>query len=34
MAVEVEGQEADAAGKPAAVVQDWLVEEEEEPAHH
>ncbi|KAH8891063.1 hypothetical protein GQ53DRAFT_841992 [Thozetella sp. PMI_491] len=33
MAVEVEGQEADATGKPAAVVEDWLVEEEEEEEH-
>lgn len=33
MAVEVEGQEADAT-KPAAVIEDWLVEEEEEAAHH
>ena len=33
MAVEVEGQEGAAAGQPAAVVEDWLVEEEEE-AHH
>ncbi|KAK4241586.1 hypothetical protein C8A03DRAFT_41068 [Achaetomium macrosporum] len=36
MAVEVEGQEATAAGQPAApAVDDWLVlEEEEEAAHH
>ncbi|TPX16735.1 uncharacterized protein E0L32_003676 [Thyridium curvatum] len=35
MAVEVEGQEAGAAGaQSAAVVEDWLVEEEEEEAHH
>lgn len=35
MAVEVEGQEADASGKPvAAAVEDWLVEEEEEEAAH
>jgi F-type H+-transporting ATPase subunit h len=35
MAVEVEGQEGAAAGQPAAVVEDWLVEEEEEEtAHH
>ncbi|KAL2261613.1 hypothetical protein VTK26DRAFT_3788 [Humicola hyalothermophila] len=35
MAVEVEGQEATAAGQTAApVIEDWLVEEEEEePAH-
>ncbi|GAB1310525.1 ATP synthase F0 subcomplex subunit H atp14 [Madurella fahalii] len=33
MAVEVEGQEADAS-KPAAVIEDWLVEEEEEEAAH
>ncbi|KAK3329580.1 ATP synthase complex subunit H-domain-containing protein [Apodospora peruviana] len=35
MAVEVEGQEASEAGKPAAaVVEDWLVEEEEDDAAH
>ncbi|KAJ4297263.1 ATP synthase F0 subcomplex subunit H atp14 [Collariella sp. IMI 366227] len=33
MAVEVEGQEAAAAGQPA-VIEDWLVEEEEEEVHH
>ncbi|AEO53610.1 hypothetical protein MYCTH_2295174 [Thermothelomyces thermophilus ATCC 42464] len=33
MAVEVEGQEGAAAGQPAPAVQDWLVEEEEEPHH-
>lgn len=35
MAVEVEGNEGVAAGTPA-VVEDWLVEEEEEEAgaHH
>lgn len=32
MAVEVEGQESAQAGKPAAAVEDWLVEEEEEEA--
>ncbi|KAK4150747.1 ATP synthase complex subunit H-domain-containing protein [Chaetomidium leptoderma] len=34
MAVEVEGQEGAAAGQPAAVVEDWLVEEEEDEAQH
>ncbi|KAL2023247.1 hypothetical protein VTK56DRAFT_3370 [Thermocarpiscus australiensis] len=37
MAVEVEGQEGAAAGKPAAVLEDWLEEEEEEEgagSHH
>jgi len=34
MAVEVEGSEGAEAGKPAAVIEDWLVEEEEEEAHH
>lgn len=35
MAVEVEGQEAGAdAGKTAAAVEDWLVEEEEEAHGH
>ncbi|KAI0841099.1 ATP synthase complex subunit H-domain-containing protein [Hypoxylon sp. FL0890] len=35
MAVEVEGQGATTAGSTPAVVEDWLVEEEEEePAHH
>ncbi|KAK3956303.1 ATP synthase complex subunit H-domain-containing protein [Pseudoneurospora amorphoporcata] len=35
MAVEVEGQEGADASAPAAVVEDWLVEEEEEEgAHH
>lgn len=34
MAVEVEGNEADAAGKPSAVVEDWLVDEEEEEHAH
>ncbi|KAK3937180.1 hypothetical protein QBC46DRAFT_393295 [Diplogelasinospora grovesii] len=35
MAVEVEGQEADATGQPtAAVVEDWLVEEDEDDAAH
>ncbi|KAK4217653.1 CBD9-like protein [Rhypophila decipiens] len=34
MAVEVEGQAAADAGQPAAVVEDWLVEEEEDDAHH
>ncbi|KAH6619248.1 putative carbohydrate binding protein, partial [Chaetomium sp. MPI-SDFR-AT-0129] len=34
MAVEVEGQEGAAAGQAAPVVEDWLVEEEEEEAHH
>lgn len=33
MAVEVEGQEG-AAGQTPAVIEDWLVEEEEEEAHH
>ena len=34
MAVEVEGQEGAAANQPA-VIEDWLVEEEEEEgAHH
>ncbi|KAK3336547.1 putative carbohydrate binding protein [Cercophora scortea] len=33
MAVEVEGQEGAEAGKPAAVVEDWLVEEEDEDDH-
>lgn len=34
MAVEVEGQEAVAPGSAPAVVEDWLViEEDEEPAH-
>ena len=33
MAVEVEGQEAVAADQPAAVVEDWLVDEEEDDAH-
>ncbi|KAK3694699.1 ATP synthase complex subunit H-domain-containing protein [Podospora appendiculata] len=33
MAVEVEGQEGAEAGKPAAVVEDWLVEEEEDDDH-
>ncbi|ROW16142.1 hypothetical protein VPNG_01787 [Cytospora leucostoma] len=31
--VEVEGQEGADAGKPAAVAQDWLVEEEEDDDH-
>lgn len=30
MAVEVEGQEGAAAGKPAPAIEDWLVEDEEE----
>jgi F-type H+-transporting ATPase subunit h len=34
MAVEVEGQEGAAAGAPAAVIEDWLVEEDEEEARH
>lgn len=34
MAVEVEGQEAADPSKPAAVLEDWLVEEEEEEAAH
>ena len=34
MTVEVEGQEGADASKPAAVVEDWLVEEEEEEVHH
>jgi F-type H+-transporting ATPase subunit h len=35
MAVEVEGQEGAAANQPAAVIEDWLIEEEEEEgAHH
>ncbi|KAG7292938.1 hypothetical protein NEMBOFW57_002983 [Staphylotrichum longicolle] len=35
MAVEVEGQEGAAAATGApAVIEDWLVEEEEEEAHH
>lgn len=34
MAVEVEGQEGANASKPAAAVQDWLVEEEEEEHAH
>ncbi|KKY38345.1 putative atp synthase h chain [Diaporthe ampelina] len=34
MAVEVEGQEAATAGKPAAAVEDWLVEEDEEEHAH
>lgn len=34
MAVEVEGQEATPAGKPSAVVEDWLVEEDEEEHAH
>ncbi|KAI1386855.1 ATP synthase complex subunit H-domain-containing protein [Hypoxylon trugodes] len=35
MAVEVEGNEGVAAGSAPAVVEDWLVEEEEEEgAHH
>lgn len=34
MAVEVEGQEGAAASQAAPVVEDWLVEEEEEEAHH
>lgn len=33
MAVEVEGQEGADASKPAAAVQDWLVEEEDEEDH-
>lgn len=33
MAVEVEGQDASAAGKPAPAVDDWLVDEEEEDEH-
>ncbi len=33
MAVEVEGQEGAAAGAPA-VLEDWLVEEEDEEPHH
>ncbi|ROV91814.1 hypothetical protein VSDG_06459 [Cytospora chrysosperma] len=33
MAVEVEGQEGADAGKPAAVAQDWLVEEEDDDDH-
>ncbi len=33
MAVEVEGQEGGAAGAPA-VLEDWLVEEEDEEPHH
>lgn len=34
MAVEVEGNEGASAGKPAAVVEDWLVEEDEEEHAH
>ncbi|KAI7780343.1 hypothetical protein LA080_016191 [Diaporthe eres] len=34
MAVEVEGQEPASAGKPAAAVEDWLVEEDEEEHAH
>lgn len=34
MAVEVEGQEGAAAGQPAAVIEDWLVEDEDEEPHH
>ncbi|KAK3393629.1 ATP synthase complex subunit H-domain-containing protein [Podospora didyma] len=34
MAVEVEGQEGAAAGQPAAAIEDWLEEEEEEKAAH
>jgi F-type H+-transporting ATPase subunit h len=36
MAVEVEGSEGADAGKPAAAIEDWLVEEEDEEAaaHH
>ena len=34
MAVEVEGQEGAAAGAPQAVVEDWLVEEEEDDHAH
>lgn len=33
MAVEVEGQEAVDANQPAAVVEDWLVDEEEDDHH-
>jgi len=33
MVVEVEGSEGAEAGKPAAVIEDWLVDEEDEPAH-
>jgi F-type H+-transporting ATPase subunit h len=34
LTVEVEGQDASAdASKPAAAVEDWLVEEEEDDAH-
>lgn len=34
MAVEVEGQEGASASKPAAAVEDWLVEEDEEEHAH
>ena len=34
MAVEVEGSDGAEAGKPAAAVEDWLVEEEEEEGAH
>lgn len=34
MAVEVEGQDATAAAGQPAVIEDWLVEEEEEEAAH
>jgi F-type H+-transporting ATPase subunit h len=34
MAVEVEGQEGADASKPAAVIEDWLVDEEEDEAAH
>ncbi|KAK4231201.1 hypothetical protein QBC38DRAFT_506922 [Podospora fimiseda] len=34
MAVEVEGQEGADAGKPAAAIEDWLVEEEEDDDGH
>jgi F-type H+-transporting ATPase subunit h len=33
MAVEVEGQEGADAAKPAAAIEDWLVEEEEDDGH-
>jgi len=34
MAVEVEGSEGAYASKPAPALEGWLVEEEEESAHH
>lgn len=34
MAVEVEGNEGADASKPAAVIEDWLVEEDEEEHAH